>query len=145
MIDGAHAIIYSKNADADRRFLLETLRFPHVDAGHGWLIFALPPAELAVHPAEENGRHELYLMCSDIDTLTRALRARGVECSPLETQRWGILSQLTLPGGGTLGIYEPRHARPPTAKPARRRRPTPRRKPALQRKRRHAKKSVRRK
>jgi hypothetical protein len=113
MISGAHAIIYSKDADADRRFLRDVLKFPHVDAGHGWLIFALPPAEVAVHPADEEGGHELYLMCDDIAGLTRKLTAQGVECSGLHEQRWGVLAQVSLPSGGKLGIYEPRHARPP--------------------------------
>jgi catechol 2,3-dioxygenase-like lactoylglutathione lyase family enzyme len=114
MITGAHVIVYSRNADADRRFLRDVLNFPHVDAGHGWLIFALPTAEAAVHPAESEAdeKHELYLMCDDIGELTRTLRAQGVECSAPHEQRWGVLSEITLPGGGKLGVYEPRHARP---------------------------------
>jgi catechol 2,3-dioxygenase-like lactoylglutathione lyase family enzyme len=115
LVSGAHVIIYSRNADADRRFLRDVLNFPHVDAGHGWLIFALPAAEAAVHPAESESdeKHELYLMCDDLEELTRTLRAQGVECSAPHEQRWGILMEVTLPGGGKLGVYEPRHARPP--------------------------------
>jgi hypothetical protein len=113
MITGAHAIIYSRDAQADRTFLRDVLGFPHVDGGHGWLIFALPPAEVAVHPSDANDRHELYLMCDDVAATADHLQARGVACSaPLE-EPWGKLVNVTLPGGGTLGIYEPKHARPP--------------------------------
>jgi catechol 2,3-dioxygenase-like lactoylglutathione lyase family enzyme len=109
MILGAHVIVYSRDADADRALLRDVLGFPHVDAGGGWLIFGLPGAEAAVHPAEENGRHELYLMCDDVAAQVAALRARGVECSDPMDRGWGILATLTLPGGGELGIYQPRH------------------------------------
>jgi hypothetical protein len=114
MITGAHSIIYSKDADADRAFLREVLRLPHADAGGGWLIFGLPPAELAVHPAE-HPRHELYLMCDDVAVFVRDMAARNIVCAPVTDQRWGLLTELTLPGGGRLGIYQPRHARPPQA------------------------------
>jgi len=120
MISGAHAIIYSKDAEADRRFLREVLKLGHVDAGHGWLIFALPPTEVAVHPAEDNDRHELYLICDDIEDAARAFQQQGIACSPRHEERWGVLMQLTLPGGGNLGIYEPRHPRPKPAAPRRR-------------------------
>ena len=113
MITGAHAIIYSEDADADRAFLRDVLRFPSVDAGGGWLIFGLPPSEVAVHPDERNDRHELYLMCEDVDDLVRSLRERSVECSPVHEERWGLVTDVRLPGGGRLGIYEPKHARPP--------------------------------
>jgi hypothetical protein len=116
MINGAHAIIYSRNAEADRRFLRDVLKFPYVDVGHGWLIFGLPPAEVAVHPSDENERHELYLMCDDIRTVTRSLQEHGIECSAPHQERWGILTHVSLPGGGRLGIYQPRHPRP--GKPA---------------------------
>ena len=116
MINGAHAIIYSKNADADREFLRDVLGLPHVDVGHGWLIFGLPPAEVAVHPDEENGTHELYLMCEDIDKFVAEMRSRGIECSEVNSMGWGMLSQITLPGGGQLGVYQPRHARPESMK-----------------------------
>ncbi len=113
MLIGAHAIVYSKDADADRAFLKDLLGSAHVDAGDGWLIFRLPPAELAVHPAEENDRHELYLMTDDVEGLVAALRRRGIAATPISEQGWGRLTRVTLPGGGRLGIYQPRHASPP--------------------------------
>jgi hypothetical protein len=112
MLTGAHAIIYSENAEADRAFLRDVLKLSSVDAGGGWLIFALPPAEVAVHPASGNGKHELYLMCDDVAALVRDMKARGVSCSAVSDQRWGHLTELTLPGGGKLGVYQPRHERP---------------------------------
>lgn len=112
MINGAHAIIYSKNADADRAFLRDVLGLPHVDVGHGWLIFGLPPAEIAVHPDEENGAHELYFMCEDIEKFVAEMQRRGIACSGINAMGWGMLSQITLPGGGQIGVYQPRHARP---------------------------------
>jgi hypothetical protein len=112
MINGAHILLYSAHADRDRALLKDVLGLPHVDVGGGWLIFGLPPAEIAVHPGDENDVHELYLMCEDIEKAVAALGARGVACSPRQNQGWGIVSQITLPGGGRLGIYEPRHARP---------------------------------
>ncbi|HYT39769.1 MAG TPA: extradiol dioxygenase [Acidimicrobiia bacterium] len=112
MITGAHAIIYSPAADEVRAFLRDVLEFASVDAGGGWLIFALPPAELAVHPTDGEGQHELFLMCDDIDATIAELSAKGVECQPVTEQRWGLLTSLTLPGGGGLGLYQPRH---PTA------------------------------
>ena len=113
MLVGAHAIIYSKDAEADRAFFRDLLRLPGTDAGEGWLIFGLPPAELAVHPAGRNGRHELYLMVDRVDALVRSLGRKGVRCSPVREAGWGRLTQVTLPGGGRLGFYEPRHRRPP--------------------------------
>ena len=112
MISGAHAIIYSKDAEADRAFLRDVLGFAHVDAGGGWLIFALPPAEIAVHPADQNGRHEIYLMCDDVESMIGLLQAKGVPTRPVTEERWGLLTAFTLPGGGELGIYQPKH---PTA------------------------------
>ena len=112
MINGAHVIIYSKEAEADRAFFKDVLGFHHVDAGHGWLIFALPPAEVACHPGEENGRHELYLMCEDLKQTMSALDAKGIHCSQAEEQPYGSLTTITLPGGGKLGLYQPTH---PTA------------------------------
>lgn len=112
MIIGAHTILYSKDAEADRAFIRDVLGFRNVDAGHGWLIFALPPAELAVHPSDDNGVHELYLMTDDIEGLIAEMTARGVPCAPLETPRWDRLTRITLPGGGRLGVYQPMH---PTA------------------------------
>ena len=113
MLTGAHAIIYSKNPDADRAFLRDVLRLPNVDVGHGWLIFGLPPAEVAVHPAEGSNRHELYLMCDDINAFVAQMTAVHVPCSAVKDQGWGLLTEMTLPGGGKLGVYQPRHARPP--------------------------------
>ena len=112
MINGAHVIIYSKDAEADRGFLRDVLGFRHVDVGHGWLIFALPEAEVAVHPAEEGGSHELYLMTDDVEAEVAKLGGHGLACDPVEDQGWGRLTRITLPGGGKLGLYEPRHARP---------------------------------
>ncbi len=112
MISGAHIIIYSTDADADRDFFRDALGLSNVDAGEGWLIFALPPAELAVHPAEKNDVHEFYLICEDLTAFIARMRDLGVPCGPLQEQTWGILTQVTLPGGGSLGVYEPRHERP---------------------------------
>ena len=112
MISGAHVIVYSRDADADRAFLRDMFGFPSVDAGRGWLIFGLPAAEMAVHPDEENDRHELYLMCDDLQALMKTLGERGVAFGPVQEQPWGVLTELTLPGGGKLGVYQPRH---PTA------------------------------
>jgi hypothetical protein len=114
LITGAHSIIYSTDAEADRAFLRDVLNLPSVDVGRGWLIFGLPPAEVAVHPGEENNVHEFYLMCDDVDALVGEMKKRGITCEPVQDQGWGRLTQLTLPGGGKLGIYEPRHARPNT-------------------------------
>jgi catechol 2,3-dioxygenase-like lactoylglutathione lyase family enzyme len=113
MITGAHAIVYSRDADADRAFFRDVLGFPSVDAGGGWLIFALPPAELAAHPADAGGRHELYLMCDEIEATVADLQAKGVEfTAPVSDEGFGLLTSLKLPGGGELGLYEPRHPIP---------------------------------
>jgi catechol 2,3-dioxygenase-like lactoylglutathione lyase family enzyme len=113
MITGAHAVVFSKDADADRAFFRDVLGFAAVDAGGGWLIFALPPAELAAHPDEEGGRQELYLMCDDLEQTAEELKAKGVELArPVSDEGWGLLTAIRLPGGGELGLYEPRH---PTA------------------------------
>jgi len=112
MITGAHSIIYSADAEADKAFFKDVLKFPNVDVGHGWLIFGLPPSEIAIHPSEENGPHEFYLLCNDINIFVEEMSAQGVACSPVTHQRWGSATQLTLPGGGKLGVYEPKHARP---------------------------------
>jgi hypothetical protein len=115
MINGMHAILYSTDADATRDALRELLGTHWVDAGGGWLIFALPPAEIAVHPADEGGRAELYLMCDDVAATVTALRAKGFEAArPVSDQGWGLLTAITLPGGVELGLYQPRH---PTALP----------------------------
>ena len=114
MIIGAHSIIYSKNPEADRAFLRDVLKLPNVDAGDGWLIFGLPPAEVAVHPSGKNDVHEFYLMCDDVEALIAAMKERDVTCSPVENQGWGLLTHVSLPGGGKLGIYQPQHLRPKT-------------------------------
>jgi hypothetical protein len=115
MIIGAHAIIYSTNADADRAFLRDVLEFTNIDLGGGWLVFGLPPAELAVHPAGENGAQELYLMCDDVQAFIADMESHGVACEPVHEERWGLLTRVTLPSGAPLRVYEPRHERPPQA------------------------------
>ncbi|MEW1912763.1 VOC family protein [Kitasatospora sp. NPDC085895] len=112
-ISGAHVILYSQDAEADRAFVRDVLGFPGVDAGGGWLVFGLPPAELAVHPTEGGASHELYLMCEDLDALLGELRARGVGIAREPSDRgWGRLAAIRLPSGAELAVYEPRH---PTA------------------------------
>ncbi|MBA3256527.1 MAG: extradiol dioxygenase [Pyrinomonadaceae bacterium] len=112
MIIGAHSIIYSTNAEADRAFLRDVLKLTNVDVGGGWLIFGLPPAEVAVHPSERNDVHEFYFMCDDLDAFIAELKKHHIACDPVQDQGYGLLTQLTLPGGGKLGVYQPRHARP---------------------------------
>jgi hypothetical protein len=112
MINGAHVIIQSRNADADRAFFRDVLKYASVDAGQGWLIFALPPAEFAVHPSDANNAHELFLMCDDVHAFVADMTTQQVPCSPVDEQRWGSITRLTLPGGGTLGVYQPKHASP---------------------------------
>jgi hypothetical protein len=116
MLIGAHSIIYSTKPDADRAFLRDVLALPHVDVGDGWLIFGLPPAEVAVHPSDKNGVHELYLMCDDVEAFVETLKSHNIACGPVQNQGWGLLTQMTLPGGGKVGIYQPRHARPEAPK-----------------------------
>ena len=112
MIFGAHVIIYSKDAEADRIFFRDILGFKSVDAGQGWLIFALPPAEVAVHPTEGEAGHEFYLMCDDLEAQIGVLEAKGVACSEMQKARWGTITKISLPGGGQVGLYQPKH---PTA------------------------------
>ena len=123
MITGTHIVFYSEDADADRVFFRDILGFKSVDAGHGWLIFAVPPSEAAIHPLENTGsrksdnRHALlgaavYLMCDDLEAEIKRLSAKKVQCSPVETQRWGITTTIRLPSGGGLGLYQATH---PTA------------------------------
>jgi catechol 2,3-dioxygenase-like lactoylglutathione lyase family enzyme len=109
MIFGAHTVVYSKDAEADRRFFSEVLGLRSVDAGHGWLIFALPPGELAVHPAEVNNSHELYFMCDDLQAEIAALEEKGASCAEVKEARWGSITKVGLPGGGAVGLYQPRH------------------------------------
>jgi catechol 2,3-dioxygenase-like lactoylglutathione lyase family enzyme len=118
MISAAHVIIYSKDAEADRAFFRDVLKYPSVDAGHGWLIFALPPAEIAVHPSDENDVHELYFMCNDVHAFIADMNARHVECSRIDEQRWGSITRVTLPGGGKVGVYQPKHPSPLRSDPA---------------------------
>ena len=112
MISGAHVIIYSQDAEADRAFFRDVLGFASVDAGHGWLIFGMPPAEAAFHPADDSSRHELYFMCDDLKAEMSALAKKGVACSAVHQERWGSITELRLPGGGEIGLYQPKH---PTA------------------------------
>jgi catechol 2,3-dioxygenase-like lactoylglutathione lyase family enzyme len=118
MVNGVHAIVYSRDAEAVRGFFRDVLGFSSVDAGGGWSIFALPPAELAAHPAEGDSRQELYLMCDDIEATVEELRGKGVEfAGPVSDQGWGLLTSIRLPGGGELGLYQPRHPSPPRPAP----------------------------
>ena len=110
MITGMHAVIYTRDAEADRSFFRDVLGFSSVDAGDGWLIFAAPPSEVACHPAESNGKHELYLMCDNVQAEIAQLNEKGIRCGPVSDEGWGLLSTVRLPGGGDLGLYEPRHA-----------------------------------
>ena len=112
MITGAHSVIYSTNPAADRAFFRDVLHLTHVDAGEGWLIFGLPPAEVAVHPADQSDGQELYLLCDNIEGFVQEMTKHRISCAPIQSQSWGWLTQITLPGGGQLGVYQPRHARP---------------------------------
>src|SRR5438874_6114350 len=112
MLIGSHSIIYSKNPDADRAFLRDVLQLTHVDVGHGWLIFGLPPSEIAIHDSDKNGVYEFYLLCDDVNAFAAQMATRNISCAAIQDRPWGRLTQVTLPGGGTLAVYEPRHARP---------------------------------
>jgi hypothetical protein len=114
MINGVHALVYTKDPDGVRAFFRDVLELPSVEAGGGWPIFALPPAELAVHPSDHDaGSHELWLMCDDINGTVTRLEQKGVKTtSPVADRGWGLVTAIAMPGGGTLGLYEPRH---PTA------------------------------
>jgi predicted enzyme related to lactoylglutathione lyase len=113
MITGAHAIIFTQHADAVRAFVREVLEFPSVDAGDGWLIFALPAAELAAHPTDGASHHELYLMCDDIHATVAELQAKGVEFSrPISDERWGLITAIKMPDNSELRLYQPKHPRP---------------------------------
>ena len=115
MLTGAHTIISSRKPEADRAFFRDVLGLPSVDVGGGWLIFGLPPSEVAVHPSGKNDVHEFYLMCADVEAFVAAMTKRRVKCSPVRDQGYGLFTQVTLPGGGKLGVYQPRHARPKPA------------------------------
>ena len=147
MIIGAHSIIYSTGPEADRAFLRNALKLTNVDVGDGWLIFGLPPAEVAVHPSNENDVHEFYLMCEDVEAFIAEMKKHSIACDPVQDHGYGLFTQVALPGGGKLGVYQPRHARPKamsagnTAKrPAKR----AREKPAQERARKTMKRKVRR-
>ncbi len=122
MITGAHLLLYSADSDADRKFFRDVLEFRHVDAGEGWLIFALPPAELAVHPGDggfvqAHAEHKLlgavlYLMCDDVRAMMASLKTKGVECTPVMEAGWGLATTVPLPSGGAIGLYQPLHASP---------------------------------
>jgi hypothetical protein len=113
MITGAHAVIFTKDAEGLRAFLRDVLEFPSVDAGNGWLIFALPPAELAAHPTDDDGHHELYLMCDDVHATVAELEQKGAELgAPVSDEGFGLVTSIKLPGGGELGLYEPKHPSP---------------------------------
>jgi hypothetical protein len=113
VINGIHAIIYSKHADEVRAFLRDALALPSVDAGEGWPIFAAPPTELAVHPTDGDPGHELFLMCDDVHAVTAKLKERGIETTmPITDRGWGLVTSLRLPGGDEIGIYEPKHPSP---------------------------------
>ena len=109
MIIGGHIIVYTKDAEADRAFMRDVLGLPNVDVGGGWLIFALPGGEAAFHPADENGTHELWLMTDDVNGEIVRLKAKGIACDPVDSRPYGHCTQLTLPGGGKLGLYQPTH------------------------------------
>ena len=112
MITGIHALIYTKQAEQVREFFKKTLKFPTVDAGHGWLLFGLPPAEMGVHPTDKDGSYDLYLMCDNLPALMKSLQAKGVSCSLTEQEDWGLKTTIQLPSGGEIGLYQPTH---PTA------------------------------
>ena len=109
MISAAHIVVYSKDAEADRAFFRDVLKFKSVDAGHGWLIFALPPGEAAFHPSDENGALELYFISDDLKAEMASLAKRDVKCSEIQEARWGSITKMRLPGGGTVGLYQPKH------------------------------------
>ncbi len=113
MINGTHIVISSTDPEADRAFLRDVLQLPGVDVGGGWLIFGLPPSEVAVHPSDKNDVHEFFLMCGDIEAFVTGMKARDVGCDAIEEQPWGRLSRVPLPGGGKIGVYQPHHERPP--------------------------------
>jgi catechol 2,3-dioxygenase-like lactoylglutathione lyase family enzyme len=109
VIVGSHVIVFSRDPEADRAFFADVLGRPHVDAGGGWLIFNLPPAEVAMHPSEGSTGYELYLMCDDLEATIDDLRSKGVDVADIHEERWGRVTHFQLPGGGEVGMYEPRH------------------------------------
>ena len=115
MINGAHCIIHSTDPVADRAFFRDVLKLPNVDVGGGWIIFGLPPSEIAVHPSGQNNVHEIFLMCDDLDATVAELIDHNISCVDVSQESWGKLTRLKLPGGGTVGLYEPAHERPDPA------------------------------
>ncbi len=112
MIIGAHSVISSTNPHADRAFLRDVLELTNIDAGDGWLIFGLPPGEVAIHPSDKNDVHQFFLMCDDIEEFVAEMKKKNVSCDPVQKLGWGQLTNLNLPGGGKLGVYQPLHERP---------------------------------
>ena len=122
MITGAHFLFYSKDPEPDRAFFRDILGFRAVDVGHGWLIFARPRTEVAIHPGsgdfvEPQGDHPMFgavldLMCDDLASFIKSMDAKNVECSPVTKERWGIKTTMRVPSGGEIGVYQPTH---PTA------------------------------
>lgn len=112
MITGAHSIIYSADPEKDREFFRDVLKFPYIDAGGDWLIFKTPPGEVAIHPAQKSGKQEFYLMCEDIDKFVQSMIDNNISCTPIHEEHWGRLVDITLPGGGALGVYQPLHESP---------------------------------
>ena len=115
MINGIHAIVFSKHADSVRAFFGEVLGLPSVDAGEGWPIFAAPPTEIAVHPTDGEPEHELFLMCDDVRATAAKLAQRGIETAPIADRSWGLVTTVRLPGGEEIGLYQPKHPSPPAA------------------------------
>ena len=116
MLIGAHTVVYSPNPEADRAFLRDVLGLRGVDAGGGFMIFGLPPAEVSMHEAGKPGHHELYLMCDNVESFIEEMKTRAVACGAVKDEGWGLLTQITLPSGAKLGVYQPRHARPSAAR-----------------------------
>lgn len=116
MLIGAHVVVYSQNPEADRTFFRDVLGLRGVDAGGGFMIFGLPPAEVSTHEAGEPGHHELYLMCENVEAFIGKMKRREVACGAVKDEGWGLLTQITLPSGAKLGVYQPRHARPSAAR-----------------------------
>jgi catechol 2,3-dioxygenase-like lactoylglutathione lyase family enzyme len=112
MITGAHVMFFSKDAEADRAFLRDVLELPHIDAGGGWLIFALPPTDAGVHPSDRNGAHEVYFTTDNLEAEMARLREKGVDCEAPSQQSWGVATRIALPSGAKLGLYQPRHVSP---------------------------------
>jgi len=112
MINGAHVIIYSKDTEADKAFFRDVLKFLHADVGGGRLFFRLPPSDLALHESDNNDVHQIWLMTDDVEAEVARLKQAGVSCEATADRGWGIVTQISLPGGGRLGLYQPRHARP---------------------------------